>query len=414
MLHRSDFPCRRLNGIALLLAFMMTAAGNQSMAGVKTRLYDFESGTVGAAAATVGSSIVGPFTGVPDEVFGEPTRYYDVGPGGIPGGEPLQDWITASYDPSPAVSAGLLAGTPTFVNVANASPLDSPAANSNVGLQFNGDSALQGQGFRGVFITEAGRLGNQPKSDDNTFQSFAVVSQAWVRPDPTFNGTVQTVWAVGQELGGVGITADGLWKHTALLGDDQVSTTPVGFGQWTHLAVRHTGGTATLYVNGTLALTTSIFYNGWGNNVTLGAYENGTEPFKGVIDNFSMVGTGGLGITITSDLDVFSDLGLPTPSGVAGDVDQDGDVDQTDYLIWSVNAGFNNTLGQGDLTTLTKGDLDQNGIINFFDFRVIAREAAAVGATLSLAGAVPEPASGVLLTIGLAAAGRMRRRRRVR
>ena len=40
-------------------------------------------------------------------------------------------------------------------------------------------------------------------------------------------------------------------------------------------------------------------------------------------------------------LDVFRDLGLPTPSGRAGDVDQDGDVDQADYNIWSTNAGFN-------------------------------------------------------------------------
>jgi hypothetical protein len=111
---------------------------------------------------------------------------------------------------------------------------------------------------------------------------------------------------------------------------------------------------------------------------------------------------------------VYADLGLAVPSGVAGDVDQDGDVDQTDYNIWSTNAGFNNMLGQGDLTTLNKGDLDQNGVIDFFDFHVIAREAAAVGAVLTLTDAVPEPTSGALLAFGFAAVWRVTRRNRIR
>ena len=127
--------------------------------------------------------------------------------------------------------------------------------------------------------------------------------------------------------------------------------------------------------------------------MTLGAGIGSTEPFNGVIDNFAISGIGGLGFTIATDVDYFSDTGLPPPSGVAGDVNQDGQVNQTDYNIWAMNVGFNNTFGQGDLTTLVKGDLDGNGKIDFYDFRIIARQAAAVGATLS----VPEPASCALL-----------------
>lgn len=396
---------RRTLETKLLILILISSATASVFAGAKTRLYDFENGTVGTPATTVTSSITGPFTGVPDAVFGQPSRFYDIGPDGVPGGTPLGDWVAGFYNPAPAATP--LLGTPTYVNVSNGSPLDSPSTGSTVGLQFDGDDAVQGQSFRGYFMTVAGTTNNEPQSDSNTIQSFQVLSQAWVRPDGSFNGTEQTVWSVGNELGGIGITADGFWKHTALLGDDQVTSTPVAFDQWTHLAVRHTGGAATLFVNGTLALTTSTFYNNWQTFTTLGSYEDGTEPFKGVLDSFSTVGTAGLGIVTTptpqqpvSDLDVFVDLNLPGPSGVTGDVDQDGDADQEDYDIWSTNSGFNNGLGLGDLTTLVKGDLDNNGKVNFFDFRVIAGAVAAAGGSLSLANnAVPEPSCGILLAI---------------
>jgi hypothetical protein len=178
----------------------------------------------------------------------------------------------------------------------------------------------------------------------------------------------------------------------------------VAFGEWTHLAVLRTGGAGSLYVNGSVAATANGFFNTWPADITLGSDSNSAEPFAGVIDNFSTVGTAGFGVVVSTDLDVFADLGLATPSGVAGDVDQDGDADQTDYNIWSTNAGFDTEFGQGDLTTLIRGDVDQNGKVDFFDFRIIAGAAAAAGATLSLAdNAVPEPASALLLMAGLLA-----------
>jgi hypothetical protein len=103
-------------------------------------------------------------------------------------------------------------------------------------------------------------------------------------------------------------------------------------------------------------------------------------------------------------------LGIPQPTGIAGDVDQDGDADQADYQIWSTNSGFNNTFGVGDVTTLVKGDVNNDGRIDFFDFKVIATAVAAGGGTLDLSGgSVPEPSSMLLAACGAIALGKRRR-----
>jgi hypothetical protein len=399
-------------GVSTLIVAL---AAQSVFAGAKTRLFTFENGTVGTAAATATTSITGPFAPVPDAVFGAPSDYFDTGGAGIADGTLLGDWKATMYDPTPDFTAQ---GTPpTYVNVANGSPLDSPAPGSNVGLQFNGTGNMIGQGFRGTFITEAAINGNQPAASggagQNLLTSFTVLSQAWVRPNPAGNGTVQSVWSLGTDLGSPRITADGFWEmaNVSVIPDTKTTRT-VAFGSWTHVALLRTGGAATLYINGTVAVSATNFFGAFPLQTDLGSGLAGGEPFNGVIDNFSTTGTAGLGIVLATDVDYFSDVGLPVPSGVAGDVNQDGLVNQTDYNIWSANAGFNNTFGVGDLTTLVKGDLDNNGKIDFYDFRIIARQAAGAGVTLVLG--VPEPASVALLAMACAAGIAFRRRARVR
>jgi hypothetical protein len=382
---------------ALLSAFAIGLASNAAFGAVKTRQFTFENGTVGSPAATALNTVTGPFTAVPDATFGVPTDFFDTGGSAIINDTLLGDWVATFYDPSPDFTA---TGTPpTYVNVANGSPLDSPAPNSNVALQFGSGGYLVGQGFRGTYITDAGIANNDPAvADTNVFTSFTVLSQGWVRPNPAGNGTAQTVWTLGTDLGAPRINEDGLWEMANVsVIPDTASTRPVVFGQWQHVALLRTGGSATLYINGAVAVAAQNFFGAFPQETHLGSGIAGDQPFNGVIDNFAISGIGGLGFTVATDIDYFSDVGLPPPSGVVGDVNQDGVVNQADYDVWSMNVGFNNTFGVGDLTTLVKGDLDGNGKIDFFDFRIISRAAGAGGVTLNLG--VPEPASGILLAV---------------
>lgn len=397
----------RAASAAGLAAVLLLPAG-QALGAVKTRLFTFENGAPGSPANTALNSVTGPFKDVPDATFPVPTDFFDTGGPAIPGGTLLGDWVSQTYDPSPDFFAAATA--PTYVNVANGSPLDSPAPNSNVGLQFtSADNTMTGQGFRGTYIADAAIASNAPAvADTNVFTSFTVLSQGWVRPDPAGQGASQVVWSLGTDLGAPRITADGFWEmaNVSVIPDTK-STRPVNYGAWTHVAILRTGGSATLYINGSVAVAAQNFFGAFPLDVTLGAGLVG-EPFSGVIDNFAISGIGGLGFSIATDIDFFADTGLPQPSGIVGDVNQDGAVNQTDYNIWSTNVGFNNTFGVGDLTTLIRGDLDSNGKIDFFDYRIIARQAAASGVTLVLG--VPEPAAGALIVVAGTLGWAVRRR----
>ena len=77
---------------------------------------------------------------------------------------------------------------------------------------------------------------------------------------------------------------------------------------------------------------------------------------------------------------------------LAGDFDEDGDVDANDLTAWRVGAG---------LTTVAahwQGDADQDGDADGFDLLVWQQQ---LGSVTSPAQAVPEPAMGMLLAVGV-------------
>ncbi len=244
---------------------------------------------------------------------------------------------------------------------------------------------------------------------------FAVLAQAWVKPTSASFTSPQFIFRIGAENGGVSISANGLWT----LRTGNVATPPDLFevessvaavpNQWTHVAVVRGGNDSALYVNGSIAARDTGFWGADGPEVTVGGNTFGTDSlFKGVIDNFNVASLVG-GFDSGIDVDYFADNDIAF-TGVAGDIDQDGLVNDADYVIWSDNVGFTNGVGQGDAGTLLIGDADRSGRIDLWDFRIIQQAALAAGTPLTRG--VPEPSSAaLLLTLGALAACRRGRRR---
>ena len=206
--------------------------------------------------------------------------------------------------------------------------------------------------------------------DPRNFGSFAALSQAWVKPDGAGSGTQQAIWSLGNDNGGAGISADGRWELIAVsLVPDTVSDVEVEFDTWTHVAVLRTGNTGRLFINGELATSGDHWWNGVGL-VTVGNRSSGGGFFSGAIDDFSISGFSDGSFNSFVDIDFFEG----ESSDVFGDINQDRLVDEADYAIWSENSGFDNGLGAGDGSTMLRGDVDQNGRVNFFDFWLIQNE----------------------------------------
>jgi hypothetical protein len=287
-----------------------------------------------------------------------------------------------------------------FVPLDVLSPEQSPqyvegrAGGNSLALHFDGvDDTMQAVPF-------------DPRDFWGDRQQFNALSQGWVKPDAAGQGTRQMVWQLGPDNGSVAITDTGFWE--LIPGGNAapfVTPSAVEFDEWTHIAILRTGNDGRLYLNGSLVGSSGGFWNVTGTQV-VGSDTAGAQNFRGTIDDFNISGFSDAMFNPAVDIDFFEGL----LSGVPGDIDQDGDVNELDYQAWSMNVGFNNNLGAGDPFTLLRGDLDANGRVNYFDLQLLIGFAEANGTPLP-PWVVPEPTGTVLLMLGVLSLVGFRRRR---
>lgn len=419
--------------VQLLLAFTLLGGFLDATAEAqlfKSRVYDFEELTAGGLVPAGGTTDKQSSNGV--ALADDPNlEWYDIR---VESGttsateldslanQPVQSFLGTYGQAAPSLVPFSGSFSPTVISVSgNPSIPDSPAngGTSTLALDFTatpGTVLSDTQGMRGiVFNADAvdnndtvAQAAGGSQADIRDRSDFSYLSQAWVRPESTSSG--QTLWRIGTEQGTPTIV-NGKWRlegvGPAAGSFGFIATdTDVVLNEWTHVAVLRTGVGVTMYVNGSVIATGSGFFNTWAGNIRLGGNQQLTNVFNGQIDDFSVTGLLN-GFDSATDLDFFSDSGIVF-TGVAGDVNQDSDVNQQDYDIWSMNAGFNNGFRTGDPGTLLNGDVDQNGRIDLADFNIIQREARAMGNALVFG--VPEPTSCCLMLVF--GVGLLSRRRR--
>jgi hypothetical protein len=115
------------------------------------------------------------------------------------------------------------------------------------------------------------------------------------------------------------------------------------------------------------------------------AYVASDLTYNETFASFTVTGLGGYALT-----------GVPL---LTGDANLDGYVDAADYVIWYNHLGIPNPV-------LSQGDPDANGIVDAADYTIWYNH---VGGSMGGAGAVPEPATLALLTLGTFAMLKRRR-----
>jgi hypothetical protein len=119
----------------------------------------------------------------------------------------------------------------------------------------------------------------------------------------------------------------------------------------------------------------------------------GTFPLSfGSMQNNGLADTNANAVPI-SILDTGSITIMATPAGVAGDYNGNGRVDAADYVVWRNNLGTSFTL-PNEVAGVTPGSVTSD---DYNAWRARFGNTAGSGASALVAGAVPEPASLVLL-----------------
>jgi hypothetical protein len=257
--------------------------------------------------------------------------------------------------------------------------------------------------------------------------------QFWVRPAST--ATQSLVMDTNQH----GVRISSGFFAMRYNNTDFVTTKAVTANTWYHVMLVRPSGTtfgSQLYINGEAA---AVSLGGYDQTDTaplvVGANTAGTDTafgggttefFSGIVDDLKLFVIGNnssnLGPPVGQnwgDFDLFTDNDYVSwaYTGVLGDVDNDGDLDQDDKDDFIAGWMTKNVVGGlqlADLASLKKGDLNLDGATNISDLAIMQNALAGGGLSAitaqDLAG-VPEPAAGVLFILGAGLHCRRRRKR---
>jgi hypothetical protein len=325
---------------------------------------------------------------------------------------------------------------PTYINVSvtgpNLAQARPGAAAGSRGIRFDGvDDHLRGARLNFPQSSTASVLSTvQPPGPLNYTGIANRGLQLWVYPTGPNPGTIQSVVSDLNQHG-VRINAAGNWEmryNGAIVNSNRAAA----FNQWSHVMVARPFGAAPpnggsiLYLNGEAIAAAGGDYNQAptpndflvvGGDPADANQLVDAEFFRGVVDDMNMfvIGTvatappapGTYNFEFGKD-NTFATLPVAISglSGIAGDVNQDGLVNQNDIndLVtgWNKEKRINN-VRVGDKLTIRDGDLNFDGITNLADVFVL-HDALLAGTGSGfdfsrLPGGVPEPSALVLVTL---------------
>jgi hypothetical protein len=364
----------------------------------------------------------------------------DAGENGVPG-DPVGVFIDAfilTFDSVGTLGASDLQdleveGNPTYVDTASR-PL---ARGGEVGIRFDGNDYLAGENLNGPVNSRASidyvdDDGNPAPGPHNYRTVVNRGFQMWVKAGSAGlgNGQPQSLVVDSNQHGAL-ISGDGTWL-LRYAGADVDSGVGVD-ANWHHVMVARpfgpTGasGGARMWVDGVALAAAAGGYDAAvrerlvvGANTSLdetGNFTGGTqEYFRGDMDNLSMFIMGDSSSDLGPppgqdygefDFGVTNEFAASVLSGIAGDIDQDGDLDEadkSDFVTGWLNENLVGGIPVGDINTIRSGDLNFDGVTDLRDltlFQSALRDARMAPISASDLAGVPEPAGMMMTLLGL-------------